>query len=134
MPKSRQRKIPVTSHSGPSSQSGTHTESGRSSHPASTQTRAIIRRFHVLLKKRAQLGDSTSGENAAQLAAVEREMEELGGLDAYQRMSIAGQSIQRGGGSESIFITWLRELGVDCQYNSKGKGKAMKGAETQLFQ
>ncbi|KAL0947317.1 hypothetical protein HGRIS_013436 [Hohenbuehelia grisea] len=47
-----------------------------------------------------------------ELAEVEHEIERLGGLAAYQRMSSIGQGMDRGGGSEKVFISWLRELGV----------------------
>lgn len=39
-------------------------------------------------------------------------MEEMGGLAVYQRMSTIGQGKDRGGGSESILIGWLDELGI----------------------
>ncbi|KAH9857832.1 putative methyltransferase-domain-containing protein [Lenzites betulinus] len=117
MPKARKtkRKTPVTvagpSTVGPSSQAG-----GTSSHPQATRT--VIRRFHVLIKRRSQLQNvvSAHARNASsaqiELGTVEREIEELGGLEAYQHMSSIGQSSDRGGGSEKILIGWLRELQV----------------------
>ena len=95
MPKARKnkRKTPVTS-------------SGSSDLPAGTAsrrpqaTRTIIRRFHVLIKRQKQLqhllqdGDAKGSgpltSARAELTEVEREIEELGGLAAYQRMSTIG--------------------------------------------
>lgn len=36
----------------------------------------------------------------------------MGGLEAYQAMSSIGQGEDRGGGSEKVFVAWLKELGV----------------------
>ena len=125
MPKARKnkRKTPVTS-------------SGSSDLPAGTAsrrpqaTRTIIRRFHVLIKRQKQLqhllqdGDAKGPEPLtsarAELTEVEREIEELGGLAAYQRMSTIGQSKDRGGGSEKILIEWLRDLGIPKEVKEKG--------------
>ncbi|KAA1474831.1 nucleolus protein [Dentipellis sp. KUC8613] len=106
------RKVPVTSSSKQPSASG-------SSNPHSSRT--LIRRFHVLLKKQTRLRKEPANvSNKQALAAVEKEIEELGGLSAYQRMSAIGQGNDRGGGTEKIFVEWLKEL----EWNHvKGKGK-----------
>ncbi|OJT14149.1 25S rRNA adenine-N(1) methyltransferase [Trametes pubescens] len=122
MPKARKnkRKTPVTAV-GPSDRPSL--PSGSSSRPQATRT--IIRRFHVLIKKQTQLQNviQMRSRNAAaaqtKLDCVEREIEELGGLEAYQRMSSIGQSSDRGGGSEIIFIAWLRELNVPSTTKEK---------------
>jgi 25S rRNA (adenine2142-N1)-methyltransferase len=101
MPKTRKRKAPITS---------TDTASNSSSTPQSSRT--LIRQFHVLLKRKAQLQNSRDGANAKDLADVERKLGELGGLSAYQRMSSIGQGSDRGGGSEKVLIGWLKELGM----------------------
>lgn len=54
---------------------------------------------------------SCKGEPDDALARVNREIDELGGLETYQRMSSIGQGDDRGGGSEKVLIGWLRELG-----------------------
>ncbi|KAK7043754.1 25S rRNA (adenine2142-N1)-methyltransferase [Paramarasmius palmivorus] len=103
MPKARKKKIPIT---GPQA-------STASSTPKSS--RHVIRRFHVLLKQQAQLqkklehGDSTV---ARALADIQHEIDQLGGLETYQRMSTIGQGSDRGGGSEKVLIQWLKEDGV----------------------
>ncbi|KAI8998874.1 putative methyltransferase-domain-containing protein [Trametes punicea] len=127
MPKARKhkRKQPVTV-AGPSDRPSQ--PSGSSSRPQSTRT--VIRRFHVLIKRQAQLRlriVHARTEDAisirAELDVVEREIEELGGLEAYQRMSAIGQDKDRGGGSEKVLIEWLREMQIP---------RAMKGKGTRL--
>ncbi|KZT11522.1 nucleolus protein [Laetiporus sulphureus 93-53] len=112
MPKARKhkRKTPITTVEA-SARPGTR----GSSNPIAT--RALIRRFHVLIKRRAQLEKAIEAgdglENARKgLADVDDEIEEVGGLSAYQRMSTIGQGSDRGGGSEKVLIEWLKELGL----------------------
>lgn len=105
MPKARKRKTPITVLSRTE-----HT----SSRPRSS--RNLIRRFHLLLKKQARLQESPRGvESAKALADVDREIEDLGGLAAYQRMSSIGQGEDRGGGSEKMLISWLHEMGMSSE-------------------
>ena len=119
MPKTRRtrRKAPVTGTSGAAKASAG--PSGSSSKPSAT--RKVIRRFHVLNKRQIQLRkllskrrDGLSPEARQvkeELAAIEEEINELGGLEAYQKMSVIGQGNDRGGGSEKVLIAWLGELG-----------------------
>ncbi|PIL23763.1 hypothetical protein GSI_13513 [Ganoderma sinense ZZ0214-1] len=128
MPKGRNntRKTPVTS-SAPSDHSSL--PSGSSNRPQVTRT--IIRRFHVLIKRQTQLQqllqDGTAKKRnqaltsaKAELANIEREIHDLGGLAAYQRMSTIGQGKDRGGGSEKVLIGWLRQLGLPEELKCKG--------------
>jgi 25S rRNA (adenine2142-N1)-methyltransferase len=103
MPKARKKKTPVT---------GTSTDV-KSSTPQASRT--TIRRFHVLLKRRTQLSGSSMPTDAQELAAINREIGEMGGIEEYQRMSAIGQGKDRGGGSEKIFVEWLLELGAKKQ-------------------
>lgn len=126
MPKNNKnkRKKPVTTPPGPSS--STSASSGASSNPAAT--RKVIRRFHVLLKRQAQLKRTLKNLSSAndtsdlqdELDSVEQEMERMGGLAAYQRMSTIGQGNDRGGGSEKVFIEWLQKLGENERRSSMG--------------
>lgn len=103
MPKARTRKAPVTAAATSKAPTGSST-------PESS--RALIRKFHFLIKRKSQLENSTGdAEAAVQLAIVNREIEELGGLSAYQRMSTIGQGNDRGGGSHRILVSWLKEMG-----------------------
>ncbi|KAG8217215.1 nucleolus protein [Butyriboletus roseoflavus] len=95
-----------------------HPTANGSSNPHTTRT--LIRRFHVLLKKQRQLQkDASSPSNAKELRDVEQEIEHLGGLAAYQRMSSIGQGGDRGGGSEKVLIKWLVGMGL-AQRDEKG--------------
>ena len=76
-----------------------------SSKPQSS--RGVIRQFHVLLKEQAKLR-ATNGDPAD----VQSRIDELGGIEVYQSMSAIGQGNDRGGGSEKIFIGWLKELNL----------------------
>ena len=132
MPKTRKpkRKTPITAPSlgGSSHSVRSGSSSSGSSHPQATRT--TIRRFHVLIKRQAQLraaaengqGSAKGKDRAAavaELGDIEREIEELGGLAAYQRMSTIGQGKDRGGGSEKILIEWLRDLGIPKEVQQK---------------
>ncbi|VDC07159.1 unnamed protein product [Peniophora sp. CBMAI 1063] len=111
MPKATKRKTAITQLNavGPSS----------SSKPQSSRT--VIRRFHTLLKQQAQLQAGPQTARAVQeLNDIAKEIDELGGLAAYQQMSSIGQGEDRGGGSQKVFIEWLKEEGWA---DKKGKGK-----------
>ncbi|KZV62615.1 nucleolus protein [Peniophora sp. CONT] len=111
MPKATKRKTAITqlNVAGPSS----------SSKPQSSRT--VIRRFHTLLKQQAQLkAEPQTAHVLERLVEIMREIEELGGLAAYQQMSSIGQGEDRGGGSQKVFINWLKEL---ISADVKGKGK-----------
>jgi 25S rRNA (adenine2142-N1)-methyltransferase len=106
MTRKRKTKLPVT-HSSPGPES-------KSAKPKSTRT--LIRRFHVLLKRRAVLEKSLgTGPSTArdELKAIEAEMNSMGGLEVYQQMSAIGQGKDRGGGSETVLIQWMKELGME---------------------
>jgi len=87
------------------------TETGTKSRPSSTKTRSVIRRFHVLLKSRRRLEGRPA--NGQELDAIDEQISRLGGLDAYQRMSKQGQSAERGGGTETVLIDWLKDIVED---------------------
>lgn len=110
MPKARRRKLPITD-----------TLKHTTSSTTSRSTRTVIRRFHTLLKRQSQLNSQPrTVESAQELRQIEDEIGELGGLSEYQRMSTIGQSKERGGGSEKVFISWLKQLNLA---DRKGKGK-----------
>lgn len=96
MPKARKRKVPVTANSTPS---------GNASSSKPQASRTVIRQFHVLLKQQAQVKD------ARELEEIQRQIDELGGIECYQSMSAIGQGKDRGGGSEKVLIGWLKEMG-----------------------
>ncbi|KAJ8519909.1 hypothetical protein ONZ45_g3242 [Pleurotus djamor] len=115
MPKAKKRKAPITA---------IPTTDSSSSRPRSSRT--LIRRFHTLLKQKTQLENALKTQSKGQLnkaseseaatklslSEINNEIEELGGLAAYQRMSSIGQGNDRGGGSEKVLVGWLQEFKV----------------------
>lgn len=108
MVSSKKRKTPVT---------GT----GAKSRPSSAKTRSVIRKFHVLLKLRRKLEGQPGAER--DLSTIEEQIHGLGGLDTYQRMSQQGQSAERGGGTETILIDWLKDI---VKENPLGEGQKLR--------
>ncbi|KLO14898.1 nucleolus protein [Schizopora paradoxa] len=126
MTKSRKKKAPVTSEviSARKTSAKSSIIGGSSSSSSSTpqSSRTVIRKFHVLLKRKAQLEKKKAcPETSAALDELDKEVEELGGLAAYQRMSSIGQGEDRGGGSEKVFIGWLREMEMHKREGSTTK-------------
>ncbi|KAF8644158.1 hypothetical protein AX16_008685 [Volvariella volvacea WC 439] len=114
MPKSRQRKKPIT-------QIDPHSLDATKSSSKPKSSRSVIRRFHTLLKTQARL-KKDADKNKVALEETDRSIEELGGLGFYQRMSAIGQGNDRGGGSEKFFIGWLKELGsAKCKDSGEKK-------------
>ena len=62
-------------------------------------------------------------EKVPELEEVQGEIERMGGLEAYQRMSVIGQGKERGGGAENVCTGWLLEAGVKDEI-AKTNGKA----------
>lgn len=81
-------------------------------------TQSTISAFHTLIKQRkrieGQLASSASSEQhqvlQKRLQELECQVNDIGGLEAYQRASTLGQSSQRGGDSSHVLIKWLKDL------------------------
>jgi 25S rRNA (adenine(2142)-N(1))-methyltransferase, Bmt2 len=102
MARSRKRKAPITVNT-----------STKQATTSSLHTRSVIRRFHSLLKSRHRIEhDANNASRQRKLDAIDAQINQLGGLDAYQRMSKLGQATDRGGGTEKVFISWLKDLGL----------------------
>ncbi|KAJ7445779.1 putative methyltransferase-domain-containing protein [Mycena galericulata] len=101
MAKARKKKIPITTKASTSTSS---------SKPKSSRT--VIRKFHILLKQRQQLEalEKHDAKTSQILDDIKLQIDQLGGLEFYQRMSAIGQGNDRGGGSEKIAISWLSEI------------------------
>ncbi|KAF9366942.1 hypothetical protein BGX34_000063 [Mortierella sp. NVP85] len=121
------KKTPVTA----AAPSGTETTSTTSSLLAvkstklvtekktSLATAQLIRRYHVLNKElskclaRIDNGNALTPEqraaDTARIADIRQEMDDLGGLDMYQKASTLGQSKQRGGDSSKWLVPILQE-------------------------
>lgn len=112
MPKAKKRKAPIAS------------TSAHSSSIDAQSCRNTIRKYHVLLKRRQQLAEgSQNATETTTLAEIEAEIERLGGLEKYQELSVLGQREERGGGSEKIFIDWMKELELHKISSSRNKVK-----------
>lgn len=117
------RKTPLTGHIPPSVESTPKINA--------KVTQATISRFHVLLKRKAQLqgklkSTASSSDHAAtaeELEKVKTEMEGLGGLERYQTMSKLGQGRERGGDSSKVLVEWLGELGMGIKKDKTQAGK-----------
>lgn len=69
--------------------------------------RTTIRQYHLLLKRRQQLEQA---KQTIALAEIDQQIASLGGLERYQQMSSLGQLEDRGGGSEKVFIQWMKAM------------------------
>jgi 25S rRNA (adenine2142-N1)-methyltransferase len=79
-----------------------------------------------LLKRRTQLEhiQDRSLLQVQKLADIDGEIARLGGLEKYQQMSVNGQKEERGGGSEKIFIAWMKELNL--HHKHKGSSNRLR--------
>lgn len=62
------------------------------------------------MSKRRDVLSAEAQQVKEELAAIEEEINEMGGLEAYQKMSVIGQGNDRGGGSEKVLIMFLNEM------------------------
>ncbi|KAL0931615.1 nucleolus protein [Colletotrichum truncatum] len=69
------------------------------------ETRALINTHHMLQKKRQQALARNDEKEAAALTA---KISALGGIEEYQRASLQGQRLDRGGDSSKVLLDWLR--------------------------
>lgn len=70
------------------------------------RSRALIREFHVLLKRKARL--EAADPKSLELGEINARIAALGGLESYQQASISGQNTKRGGDSSRVLVEWLR--------------------------
>jgi len=74
---------------------------------SSKKARTLIRAHHNLQK---QLQRATSLGDEALIKSLQAQIDRNGGLEAYQRASIQGQSAVRGGDSSKVLVGWLKML------------------------
>ena len=72
--------------------------------PSSQASRALIRKYHALGKQLTQAQSVNDNDRAT---SIQAEIQGLGGLSSYQRASIAGQSLERGGDTSKLLMRWL---------------------------
>lgn len=128
----RKRSVPITQRD---TKTGTAPSTKRIVGKSHKATQSTISSFHTLLKRKAQiqraLSQGSSSSQAAalqtQLAEIDSEIDEIGGLDTYQKASTLGQSSQRGGDSSVVLVEWLKELGeAKMREDSAGDARKMR--------
>ncbi|KAL0473679.1 putative methyltransferase domain-containing protein [Neurospora intermedia] len=67
-------------------------------------TKSIINKLHLLEKRKVQ---AMKKNDNAQVAAIEAEIEALGGIEKYQEASLQGQRHDRGGDSSNVLMEWV---------------------------
>lgn len=72
---------------------------------SSKATQKLIIVYHALQK---DLSKAKAINDAAQITSLQAQIDALGGIEAYQRASIQGQSTSRGGDSSLILMAWLK--------------------------
>ncbi|CZT21672.1 related to UPF0657 nucleolar protein C630.10 [Ramularia collo-cygni] len=96
----------------PSKKASTSLKSGRpptsKTTPASISSKAtqkLIIAYHALQK---DLTKAKATNDHSKATNLQSQIDALGGLEAYQRASIQGQSTSRGGDSSLVLMTWLK--------------------------
>ena len=92
---------------------------------SSARTRALIRTHHTLQK---QLAAAHAADDAERAASLEVQIAAHGGLTLYQRVSMLGQSAERGGDSGRVLRDWVEEsfscaLGKVKEGDNRGRGE-----------
>ncbi|KAK6361968.1 hypothetical protein TWF730_005673 [Orbilia blumenaviensis] len=90
-------------------------------------SRALIRSHHTTQKRLSQAIQQNDTNAISELTS---ELTSSGGLEAYQRASVSGQSSKRGGDSSKILVDWFAELGVPkpkAKHTSTSKGSSGNG-------
>ncbi|KAK4223709.1 putative methyltransferase-domain-containing protein [Podospora fimiseda] len=86
-------------------------------------TKALINKHHLLEKRKQQ---ALSKGDATQVAAIDAEIEALGGLESYQEASLQGQRQDRGGDSSSVLMQWLQS---SLSAHKEASGRPLKMLE-----
>ncbi|KAK6521490.1 hypothetical protein TWF506_001702 [Arthrobotrys conoides] len=72
-------------------------------------SRTLIRSHHTTQKR---LSQAIQQNDTTAIAELTSKLSTSGGLEAYQRASVSGQSSKRGGDSSKILVDWFIELGI----------------------
>ena len=89
---------------------------------------ALIRKFHKL---QAQLQAAKTAQDDKAITSVQAEIDELGGIEQYQKASIKGQDKRRGGDSSKQLVEWLK---ADSSLLQTGKTKVLTTRVAYLIQ
>lgn len=83
---------------------------------SSKATRTLIRSHHRLHK---ELANAIAHGDVTTTAKIQAQIEEQGGLEAYQAASITGQRSDRGGDSSKVLMEWLAPLTSELKKNER---------------
>ncbi|CAM1510323.1 Fc.00g006580.m01.CDS01 [Cosmosporella sp. VM-42] len=89
----------------PKSLSSTRPPTAKSSRSMSRKASRILINTHHQLKKRRRQAEAKGDKQTEALLSAE--LAKLGGLDHYQKASLQGQSLDRGGDTSKVLIEWL---------------------------
>ncbi|KAK5077149.1 25S rRNA (adenine2142-N1)-methyltransferase [Lithohypha guttulata] len=89
-------------------------------------TRKLINTHHQLHKARAI---AVAGDNQQLVRDLDTQIEQLGGLAAYQAASLTGQDKDRGGDSSIKLVEWLRKRGLIGQQSNTDPGQDLRVLE-----
>ncbi|KAK4244409.1 putative methyltransferase-domain-containing protein [Corynascus novoguineensis] len=88
-----------------------------------TATKALINKHHLLQKRKRQ---AIAKGDKAEEAAIDAEIEALGGLERYQEASLQGQRHDRGGDSSRVLMQWL---GTTLSSHKSESGRCLRMLE-----
>ncbi|KAK3066511.1 25S rRNA (adenine2142-N1)-methyltransferase [Teratosphaeriaceae sp. CCFEE 6253] len=74
------------------------------------KTREQISTYHTLNK---QLAAAKAAGDDVEIEKLSKNIDDLGGLEAYQLASMQGQSKDRGGDSSAVLMEWLKPLATE---------------------
>lgn len=93
---------------------------------SSKATRTLISSHHQLHKA---LAKATAEGDATSTAGIQAQIEEQGGLEAYQVASMTGQRSERGGDSGKALMEWLAPLSSGLKKSGLGEERKSKMLE-----
>ncbi|ORX52954.1 hypothetical protein BCR36DRAFT_324013 [Piromyces finnis] len=97
-------------------------------------SQALISKFHVLNKEKERLKQQPqNSEVIERLNEIEKTIEHMGGLDAYQKASLLGQDKRRGGDSSKWFIKQLLSLKKPTEFENDDNYIAGKPSNSKTY-
>lgn len=96
----------------------------------SKHTRKIIRTHHNLLKRQSflkrqleqEVAKNPESQSETLISQLRKDIKDVddqitknGGIYVYQKASIAGQDVTRGGDTSKLLVSWLNELGISAR-------------------
>lgn len=95
-------------------------------HKSSKATRTLINKHHQLQKARVA---ALAADDQQLLIEIDEQLDQLGGLAAYQEASLTGQDKNRGGDSSTKLVEWLRKYEILGKDNLVQSGSSIRVLE-----